>query len=135
MFKLLKRGISGRRELVATLGITTPSASVLGSVGYGDDREMDHTLVVLHVQDSAFVQLHPPPPENPIRYEVDEEGRLLAFQNDENGEKVEVPLETEEFLKLPGQEDEQDEEAEPEAEESPSKETSGKANKKGESEP
>jgi hypothetical protein len=117
LFELIERGNLYPEDLVAGLSLTTPSASILRSTGFDASREMGHSMLVLQVRDGAFSQIHPPPPENPVRYEIGEEGILLAFQKDEEGNKVEVAITGGTHLRLPPREESEGEEDEGEEDE------------------
>jgi hypothetical protein len=110
LFELIDRGTVFREDLIANLSLTVPSASILRSIGFDEDREMKHSLLVLKVEKGQFKQISPQPPENPLRYELGEQGILLGFQNDPEGNRVEVPLADIPPLRLP---------PEPEGEEAP----------------
>lgn len=117
LFELIDRGNLYREELVASLGIASPSASVLRSTGFNKERQMEHSMLVLQVQKGTFTQIYPAPPENPIRYSVDAEGLLLAVQRDEAGEKVDVPVPGATQLRLPASDSSEEDPAPPESDE------------------
>jgi len=101
LFELIEGGSFLREDLIDNLLVTAPSSSILRSTGFDENREMKHSMLVLQVEEGVFKQVYPQPPQNPIRFEVGESGLLLAFQMDEEGNKVEVPLTGETYLRMP----------------------------------
>ena len=116
LFELIERGNIYREDLVASLGLNSPSASVLRSTGFNEEREMEHSMLVLQVQKGKFTQVYPTPPANPVRYKVDSDGLLIAVQKDETGEDVDVPVLGLTQLRLPPSEGSEEESAPSESE-------------------
>ena len=101
LFELINGGTLFREDLIANLSLAVPKASILRSTGFDEEREMRHSLLVLKVEKGQFKQVSPLPPENPLRYELGEQGALVGFQNDLEGNRVEVPLTDIPPLRLP----------------------------------